>query len=43
VRRGEVLPWKYLDAWKKGKDLSPAKAVAARKAKMGEIPPLPKK
>ena len=43
VRRGEVLPWKYLDAWKKGKDLSPAKAVAARKAKVGEIPPLPKK
>ena len=43
VRRGEVLPWKYLDAWKKGKDLSPAKAVAARKAKVGEIPPIPKK
>jgi len=42
VRRGEVLPWKYLDAWKKGKDLSPVKAVAARKAKVGEIPPLPK-
>jgi murein DD-endopeptidase MepM/ murein hydrolase activator NlpD len=43
VRRGEVLPWKYLDAWRKGKDLSPVKAVAARKAKVGEIPPLPKK
>jgi len=43
VRRGEVLPWKYLDAWKKGKDLSPVKAVATRKAKVGEIPPLPKK
>jgi murein DD-endopeptidase MepM/ murein hydrolase activator NlpD len=43
VRRGEVLPWRYLDAWKKGKDLSPVKAVAARKAKVGEIPPLPKK
>jgi murein DD-endopeptidase MepM/ murein hydrolase activator NlpD len=43
VRRGEVLPWKYLDAWKKGKDLSPAKAVAARKTKVGEIPPVPKK
>jgi murein DD-endopeptidase MepM/ murein hydrolase activator NlpD len=43
VRRGEVLPWKYLDAWKKGKDLSPVKAVAARKAKVGEIPPVPKK
>jgi len=43
VRRGEVLPWKYLDAWKGGKDLSPAKAVAALKAKVGEIPPEPKK
>lgn len=43
VRRGEILPWKYLDAWKKGKDLSPVKEVAARKAKVGEIPPLPKK
>jgi murein DD-endopeptidase MepM/ murein hydrolase activator NlpD len=43
VRRGEVLPWKYLDAWKKGRDLSPVKEVAARKAKVGEIPPLPTK
>ena len=43
VRRGVVLPWKYLDAWKVGKDLSPVKAVAAALAKSGEIPPLPKK
>jgi len=43
VRRGEVLPWKYLDAWKSGKDLSPVKEVAALKEKVGEIPPLPKK
>jgi len=43
VRRGVVLPWKYLDAWKIGKDLSPAKAVTAALAKNGEIPPLPKK
>lgn len=43
VRRGEVLPWKYLDAWKNGKDLSPVNAVAALKAKVGEIPPMPKK
>jgi murein DD-endopeptidase MepM/ murein hydrolase activator NlpD len=43
VRRGVVLPWKYLDAWKAGKDLSPAKAVAAALKKNGEIPPLPKK
>jgi len=43
VRRGEVLPWKYLDAWRKGKDLSPVKEVNARKLKVGEIPPVPKK
>ena len=42
VRRGEVLPWKYLDAWKKGRDLSPVKEVNARKLKVGEIPPVPK-
>ena len=42
VRRGEVLPWKYLDAWKNGKDLSPVKEVQARKLKVGEIPPIPK-
>ena len=23
VRRGEVWPWKYLDAWRKGEQLSP--------------------
>ena len=43
VRRGEVLPWKYLDAWRNGKDLSPVKEVAARKAKRGEIPAEPTK
>jgi murein DD-endopeptidase MepM/ murein hydrolase activator NlpD len=43
VRRGVVAPWKYLDAWKAGKDLSPAKAVASALAKNGEIPPLPQK
>ena len=43
VRRGEVLPWKYLDAWKAGKDLSPVKEVNARKLKVGEIPPVTKK
>lgn len=43
VRRGEILPWKYLDAWKKGNDLSPASEVAAKLAKLGEIPPMPKK
>ena len=43
VRRGVVLPWKYLDAWKSGKDLSPVKAVAAALTKNGEIPKPPKK
>ena len=42
VRRGEVFPWKYLDAWKAGKDLSPVKEVSAKKLKLGEIPPTPK-
>jgi hypothetical protein len=35
IRRGVVAPWKYLDAWKVGKDRSPAKAVAKAKAKAG--------
>jgi murein DD-endopeptidase MepM/ murein hydrolase activator NlpD len=43
IRRGVVLPWKYLEAWNKGQDLSPAKAVAKQLAKVGEIPPEPKK
>jgi len=43
VRRGAVLPWKYLDAWNNGEDLSPVKAVAAQLKKVGEIPPVPKK
>ena len=43
VRRGEVLPWKYLDAWKQGKNLSPVKEVAARKAKRGDVPVEPSK
>lgn len=42
VRRGVLYPWKYLDAWKAGKDLSPANAVTAVKTKMGELPPKPK-
>ncbi len=43
VRRGVVYPWKFLDAWKAGKDLSPANSVKAVKLKMSEIPPKPKK
>ena len=43
VRRGEIYPWKYLDAWKAGKDASPAAAVKKILAQKGEIPPIPKK
>jgi len=38
VRRGEIYPWPFLDAWKVGKDLSPASSVARLEKKMGEIP-----
>jgi murein DD-endopeptidase MepM/ murein hydrolase activator NlpD len=43
VRRGMVWPWKYLDAWKAGKDLSPSKEVEAQRLKSSDIPPEPKK
>jgi peptidoglycan LD-endopeptidase LytH len=33
VRRGEIFPWKYLDAWRKGEQLSPVDEIAAAKAK----------
>jgi murein DD-endopeptidase MepM/ murein hydrolase activator NlpD len=33
IRRGVIYPWKYLDAWKVGKDLSPVKEVMAAKEK----------
>lgn len=32
VRRGEVWPWKYLDAWRDGEQLSPVDEVAAAEA-----------
>jgi murein DD-endopeptidase MepM/ murein hydrolase activator NlpD len=38
VRRGELYPWKYLDQWKVGKDLSPANSVAALEKKIGQVP-----
>ena len=38
VRRGELYPWPFLDAWKAGKDLSPAKSVAALEKKIGRVP-----
>jgi murein DD-endopeptidase MepM/ murein hydrolase activator NlpD len=43
VRRGVLYPWKFLDAWKAGKDLSPAISINSVKLKMGELPPKPKK
>jgi hypothetical protein len=38
VRRGEIFPWRYLDAWRIGKDVSPVKAVVAMEDKLGTIP-----
>ena len=38
VRRGELYPWKFLDAWKVGKDLSPASSVKALEKKIGTVP-----
>lgn len=42
VKRGMLYPWKYLDAWKAGTDLSPVNSIKSLKAKVGEIPPKPK-
>jgi murein DD-endopeptidase MepM/ murein hydrolase activator NlpD len=36
VRRGEVYPWPYLDAWRAGIMLSPAAAVAAKHRQVGD-------
>ena len=38
VRRGELYPWPFLDAWKAGKDLSPAPAIAKLRKRSSEIP-----
>ena len=38
VRRGELYPWKFLDAWKAGKDLSPASSVSSLEKKVGQVP-----
>lgn len=35
IRRGVIWPWKYLDAWRDGKNLSPVKAVARAKESAG--------
>jgi peptidoglycan LD-endopeptidase LytH len=40
VRRGVVYPWRYLDSWRAGGNLSPARAVRAARATAGrEVPP----
>ncbi len=38
VRRGEVYPWPYLDAWLRGRQLSPVDAVKATELRTGEVP-----
>jgi len=38
IRRGEVYPWPYLDAWRAHRDRSPAAAVAARRRQVGDSP-----
>ena len=43
VRRGILSPYEYLNAWKLGKDKSPVASLAAKKAKVGELPAAPKK
>jgi murein DD-endopeptidase MepM/ murein hydrolase activator NlpD len=43
VRRGILSPYEYLNAWKLGKDKSPATSLAAKKLKVGELPAAPKK
>jgi len=41
VKRGMLYPWKYLDAWKAGTDLSPVNSIKSLKTKVGEIPTKP--
>jgi murein DD-endopeptidase MepM/ murein hydrolase activator NlpD len=39
VRRGLVYPWPYLDAWRAGRNLSPAPAIQAAHADAGSDVP----
>ena len=41
VRRGELYPWPFLDAWRAGKDLSPARSVKVLEVKIGAVPKIP--
>jgi peptidoglycan LD-endopeptidase LytH len=43
VRRGELYPWRFLDAWRKGINLSPVAGVKTLEKKFGTVPPVPKK
>lgn len=36
IRRGVIYPWRFLDAWRAGKDLSPVKAINKAKLKSGK-------
>jgi murein DD-endopeptidase MepM/ murein hydrolase activator NlpD len=38
VRRGEVYPWPYLDAWSAGLWSSPVAAVRAKEQRVGRVP-----
>lgn len=42
VKRGMLYPWKFLDAWKSGQDLSPVNSIKSIKLKVGDIPLKPK-
>jgi murein DD-endopeptidase MepM/ murein hydrolase activator NlpD len=36
IRRGVIAPWKFLDAWRLGKNLSPVRAVEKARIKAGK-------
>ena len=36
IRRGAIKPWKYLESWKKGENLSPVTEVTRAKKKAGK-------
>ncbi len=42
IRRGEVYPWRYLDAWRQGVSLNPASAVKKIHATLGDLSPCKK-
>jgi len=36
IRRGVIWPWKYLDSWRKGENLSPVKQIESAKKRAGK-------